>query len=1149
MAKRTPEYDPQWIDLMIHLFSEATVQRGLGYAVGGRVRPGSVELEDGQVHIQAQVRGSAPELYRVSIWLAADGTDPDTGYDSDCTCPVGYDCKHVVAVLATLRELPEVAKAMRLNGNALPAIPESPLPLTGEMGIEPSPAALEWLASFNETEPPVAVAGGTGANMKVARQCVVYLLNAQNPNRLSLGKSRVLKTGAIGKPTAYRPQTYDLGAARSAREFIADEDIEPLRLFLALQSSGTYYYQQDVELAGETGALLLRQALATGRLFIDERPEAALHAGATLPLDLHWTRTADGQQNPSFNLPESTQVLTTWPLYYVNTLQGTVGELNSKYPEVVIKRWMNAPPLNEADALLVRQQLIKLGRELNLEVPLPQAQETSFGGTPTAHVTLGLGRFRYVSINRVEDTHAIASLHFHYPDGPTVAASEHPVVLMTHQRDGVWRTLERDVESEQRAWRLLQEFGFESYKWRLPNYTRTDAPGDCLMPARSDAHGWLAFLGEGAKLLAERGITVTLASDFPYRIEVADDWFVELDDGEPTQGDADNAGSDWFNLDLGVRINGERVSLVPPLLRLLRERPKLLATVRALEDDQSFPVPLDERRILPVPAARLKAWLLPLLELLDDDRPRLSRYHAAMLAGLDEQPAHWVGGDKLRELGQRLRDFSGIKECLPAEGFNATLRPYQQAGLNWLQFLREYGLAGILADDMGLGKTVQTLAHLHLEKASGRANLPSLVIGPTSLLTNWRNEAAEFTPNLTILTLHGKDRFDRFHEMATVDLILTTYPLLVRDRDVLMAQKYHLLVMDEAQFIKNPKAQSHQVARQLKARHRLSLTGTPLENHLGELWAQFDFLMPGLLSSASRFTQVFRTPIEKQGDDEMRQRLADRVRPFLLRRTKEEVLTDLPPRTEMIRWVEIEGGQRDIYESLRAVFDTKLRQALATQGVGRSQIMILDALLKLRQVCCDPRLVKLAAAEAVVAKGLAPSAKLTTLMEMLDELLDEGRKVLLFSQFTSMLELIEIELVKRKYKYSKLTGQTKDREAAIEEFQQGRVPLFLISLKAGGTGLNLTAADTVIHYDPWWNPAVEEQATARAHRIGQDKPVFVYKLLTQGTVEEKILALQDRKRGLADQLLTAGGAARAAGEGGGGLTAADLDVLFQPLPG
>jgi SNF2 family DNA or RNA helicase len=351
--------------------------------------------------------------------------------------------------------------------------------------------------------------------------------------------------------------------------------------------------------------------------------------------------------------------------------------------------------------------------------------------------------------------------------------------------------------------------------------------------------------------------------------------------------------------------------------------------------------------------------------------------------------------------------------------------------------------------------------------------------------------------------------------------------------------------MDEAQFIKNPKAQSHQVARLLKARHRLSLTGTPLENHLGELWAQFDYLMPGLLGSGKRFTQVYRTPIEKLGDEEMRTRLSERVRPFLLRRTKEQVLSDLPPRTEMVRWVEIEGGQRDLYESLRVAFDRKLRHALVEQGVGRSQIMIFDALLKLRQICCDPRLVRLPAAEALVRKGHAHSAKLATLMEMLVELIDEGRKVLLFSQFTSMLALIELELEKLGIPYAKLTGQTRDRETPIDDFQQGRVPLFLISLKAGGTGLNLTAADTVIHYDPWWNPAVEEQATARAHRIGQDKPVFVYKLMTQGTVEEKILALQDRKRGLADQLMRPGAGAAAAG--GNLLTASDLDVLFQPL--
>jgi SNF2 family DNA or RNA helicase len=426
---------------------------------------------------------------------------------------------------------------------------------------------------------------------------------------------------------------------------------------------------------------------------------------------------------------------------------------------------------------------------------------------------------------------------------------------------------------------------------------------------------------------------------------------------------------------------------------------------------------------------------------------------------------------------------------------------------------------------MGLGKTVQTLAHLHLEKASGRADRPSLVVATTSLMANWRDEAAQFAPELKVLILHGKDRADLFAGIAGADLVLTTYPLLVRDRETLLAQQLAPAGDGRGAVHQESQGAIAPGGAPLKARHRLSLTGTPLENHLGELWAQFDFLLPGLLGNGKRFVQVYRTPIEKLGDEDMRSQLAERVRPFLLRRTKEQVLKDLPPRTEMVRWVEIEGGQRDLYESLRVAFDRKLRVALTEQGVGRSQIMIFDALLKLRQICCDPRLVKLPAAEALVKKGHAHSAKLATLMEMLVELLDEGRKVLLFSQFTSMLGLIEVELEKRGIPYARLTGQTRDRETPIADFQQGRVPLFLISLKAGGTGLNLTAADTVIHYDPWWNPAVEEQATARAHRIGQDKPVFVYKLMTQGTVEEKILALQDRKRGLADQLMRGRGEA------------------------
>ncbi|MDO8347195.1 MAG: DEAD/DEAH box helicase [Rugosibacter sp.] len=1100
-------------------YGAATVQRGQAYAAAGRVNIVHVERTPAQIHVEATVKGTARQPYRVDLWLALDPTGALKGVDNDCTCPVGMDCKHVVATLLSLS-----ASAARADAAPL-----------AEAFPEPSSAALEWLgeigAEESQAEPVMA------SKSKILPQCLVYVLRQGLPARLALGKSRQLKTGGLGKPAPYRPQAYDLGSMRSHREFIRDEDVPPLRLFVALQAGTTYYYNEDVELAGETGALLLRQALRTGRLYLDGQMEQPLRPGPLQPLGLRWVRNPAGLQQLDFELPPGFTVLACWPLFYLDAASGLVGELSSTLSEDVLKKLLAAPPLNEADALLVRQQLSRLAQQKAIEVPLPEASEVLAAGKPVARLTLTRGRFRHFAVDSIYDEHAIAVVHFDYPEGVSVTGAEHPAPMMRCKMpDGTWQTLQRDLASEGEVWAQLQDIGFESFARCLPNYRRLDAGDDCLLPGRSDATGWLPLLEGGIEALEQSGIAVTVADDFPYQLAVADDWFVGVEQ---------EAGGEWFSLDLGVMVAGERISLVPPLMRLLREEPKLLTTVRALDDATTFPVALDENRFLPVPAGRLKAWLLPLLEFLDDERPRLGRHHASALAGLADHATQWIGGEELRVLGQRLRDFSGIEQRLPAEGFQAKLRPYQQIGLDWLQFLREYGLAGILADDMGLGKTVQTLAHLHLEKTSGRADRPSLVVATTSLMSNWKNEAAQFTPDLKVLVLHGKDRAALFEEMAQADIILTTYPLLVRDREVLLARDYHLLVMDEAQFIKNPKAQSHQVARQLKARHRLSLTGTPLENHLGELWAQFDFLMPGLLGQAKRFSQVFRTPIEKQGDEDMRQRLAERVRPFLLRRTKEQVLKDLPPRTEIVRWVELEGGQRDLYESLRVVFDKKLRQVLTEQGVGRSQIMILDALLKLRQVCCDPRLVKLASASALAKKGAVSSAKLATLMEMLEELLDEGRRVLLFSQFTSMLELIEAELDSRKLKYVKLTGQTHDRETPIRAFQEGHVPLFLISLKAGGTGLNLTAADTVIHYDPWWNPAVEEQATARAHRIGQDKPVFVYKLMTQGTVEEKILALQGRKRGLADQLMRKN---IAPDEGGGHLiTADDLDVLFQPL--
>ena len=388
-----------------------------------------------------------------------------------------------------------------------------------------------------------------------------------------------------------------------------------------------------------------------------------------------------------------------------------------------------------------------------------------------------------------------------------------------------------------------------------------------------------------------------------------------------------------------------------------------------------------------------------------------------------------------------------------------------------------------------------------------------------------------------MLSLHGPERKNKFDQIAGSDVVLTTYPLLWRDAEELMQHSYHLLILDEAQTVKNARSQGAEAVRKIDARHRLCITGTPLENHLGELWSQFDFLLPGFLGDNRQFTKHWRTPIEKQGDNQRRLLLARRIRPFILRRKKEDVAQELPPKTIIVRSVELEGSQRDLYETVRAAMDAKVREEIAIKGFNRSQIVILDALLKLRQVCCDPRLVKANAATKVKER-----AKLDLLMAMLPELVDEGRRILVFSQFTSMLALIEHELDRAGIKYVILTGNTDDRETPIRRFQEEEVPVFLISLKAGGVGLNLTAADTVIHYDPWWNPAVENQATDRAHRLGQEKPVFVYKLIVGGSIEEKILALQERKAELAAGILSEDRGVDVK------FGTDDLAALFEPLP-
>ncbi|MEQ8497422.1 MAG: DEAD/DEAH box helicase, partial [Gammaproteobacteria bacterium] len=680
-----------------------------------------------------------------------------------------------------------------------------------------------------------------------------------------------------------------------------------------------------------------------------------------------------------------------------------------------------------------------------------------------------------------------------------------------------------DLAAEQAAHEQLERLGFA----RLDAATAGLPPSAAVFaPAASGdlerASRWSAFLREDVATLEAAGWRIETAASFALRFECGR-VIAALDDG---------GGSDWFALGFTLEVDG--VAL--PLVELLA--PVLEADWSRLPETVS--VPLGDHRYVDVPAARLRPLLDTLHALFarlapaDDDALKLSRADSALIAALEAEGVELRGGDDWRELGRRLADFDGIAHVPPDPGLSATLRPYQQRGLDWLQFLREYGFNGILADDMGLGKTVQTLAHLLVEQRAGRLDVPALLVAPTSLMGNWKREAARFAPTLRVVVLHGQSRHAHWAELAQADLVLTTYPLLARDTERLLEQRFHSLILDEAQAIKNPRAKAAQVVRAIDARHRLCLTGTPLENHLGELWALFDFLMPGFLGDAEGFRRHYRQPIEQNGNAERHADLARRVAPFVLRRTKQQVATELPPKTEIVQRVELGAAQAELYESIRATVDQRVREAIARQGLARSHITILDALLKLRQACCDPRLLEL-------DEPPPPSAKLELLLELLEELLAEGRKVLLFSQFTSMLTLIEAELDRRGVVYAKLTGRTRNRDAAIAQFREGGANLFLISLKAGGVGLNLTEADTVIHYDPWWNPAVEAQATDRAYRIGQTQPVFVYKLIVENSVEEKMLELQEKKRALAAGIYTG-----ADGNDALDFDAAALAALFAP---
>src|SRR5512143_1152743 len=575
------------------------------------------------------------------------------------------------------------------------------------------------------------------------------------------------------------------------------------------------------------------------------------------------------------------------------------------------------------------------------------------------------------------------------------------------------------------------------------------------------------------------------------------------------------SGIDWFELDAGVHFGEIEVGLA----ELLAAR-RAGATSILLSDGTHGVLPAE--------------WLARLGPLTAGGRSvgGVIRYRQSQVglidALLDAVPEADVDAT-FEEARAQLRTFEQVAPADPGPDFVGTLRDYQREGLGWLDFLRRFRLGGCLADDMGLGKTIQVLAMLDARRASREEPRPSIVVVPRSLVFNWVREAERFAPRLRLLDYSGPARRSSAIDGGTVDLVITTYGTLRRDAAELAAIPFDYAILDEAQAIKNSGSASAKAARLLEARHRLAMTGTPIENRLEELWSLFEFLNPGMLGSASGFSELVR--LTEMEDSDL---LARALRPVILRRTKEQVARDLPPRTEQTLGVVLEGEQREFYDALLASYRRSVLEQVDRFGIGRSGMHILEALLRLRQAACHPGL----ADPLMIA---APSAKLDALLPRLEEVAEQGHKALVFSQFTSFLALARARLEAAGIPYEYLDGGVRDRQSRVDRFQtDAACPLFLIRLKAGGHGLNLTAADYVFLLDPWWNPAVEAQAIDRAHRIGQTRSVIATRLVARDTIEEKILELQASKRALADAILGQDQGVLA------GIGRAELEALLAP---
>lgn len=1081
-------------------------------------------LNQSDIEVKALVYENKSNRFETSLYYQAQADWPLSG---DCTCPAATDCKHCAAVAYAwlAQQAPEPASQADLD------------------------VWLKALESIKSSEQSPE----TNFVSKAVQQEIVYLLDLFEPGTQSLSllcvqaASRQAIPSKNGSLRWRKPTAISLGAlALSASEI--DHELHGLlrHLETARFEKGKHSKRDGsrIALTGKLGTLVLELLLKSQRAYWSGPEDIATDAlteASERQIQLDWETLPGGQQLRPRVEPRASQLFQLGQdVYYHDQRFHQLGKVNIK-PEK-LNLLLQAPLVPQASLETVSRSLLSLLPA----PPLPQGIALSEQLIETEQIQVILS-LQGESDEESSQQHSnqtypaqakhLARLVFSY-DGHRVEPGlvfEPEVSLLVGNQ--VYR-IKRQQDFESKAHQELIKTGLLPLSGLAGAYgfASESAPAELPMTYIRNWHHWLNDSLSHLRLL---GWQIEIEASFRLAFLSSPAWQAELS----LKPSAKGLQQKWFELSLGIDIHGQRVELLPLILRMLKTVPDPRALREELEKHSTWLMPLDPHPLktwaaasqhqklpqqwLEIPARRL-AWILDLLieiydylpDAQDPEQLKLSEFQALQIKSQvvlnpDDYGVSWQAPPALNEAAKSLAGLvqDGLQEIPVPTPLQAELRPYQQRGLNWLQSLRELGVNGILADEMGLGKTLQTLAHLLVEKEAGRLDAPALIVVPTSVLINWQREAQRFAPELRVLALHGSERDLQRQTILNSDLVLTSYTLMRKDRAFHSQIQYSWLILDEAQIIKNPRSETARLLCAQPSRHRLCLSGTPIENQLEELWSLFHFLMPGFLDTLERFNSRFRHPIERQGDTRAQKVLRERVRPFVLRRRKQQVERELPPKIEILRTVDFGNAQRDLYETMRLAVDFQVNRIIREKGLKRSRIAILDALLKLRQICCHPPLLDLPEAQTV-----RHSAKLELLMELLPELVSEGRRILVFSQFVTMLQVIESRLQEAELPYVMLTGRIRQRQPLIDRFQAGEVPIFLISLKAGGLGLNLTAADTVIHYDPWWNPASEEQATGRAWRIGQQETVFVYKLIAAGTLEEKILMMQASKQALSDAL-------------------------------